>query len=466
MPSTAPSPWHAEFVEAQASVSREQADSDLLRAIQGRAGAGHFAQIGLWLGLSLLLESLLPQAIEAWLAALESALSGGQARIAASLWLELATLGREHGDAALALRLDQHAAELARSTEDTALHARSALATAADLYALGDAAGADAALDYALAHPGLAGLQEARPNEQIATLLALAGRAGEARTFCMAAAERYRANGAPLGELRCCLQLAMLDDDPQHRHRAARLATGLAPDRLDRAQHRLLADLFEASGELALAVTHLDAALAPRPPVAHVPSRRISSVAMRLQLLASRIELSQLRDRTTRDSGQDRADGSLSRAALNARLPALIVAANDGVPLGMLQIAVDRFGEIRAQRARHVGDDVLRTVTALLRLDREAGDLLARIGDDEFLLALPGADADAARRAAEAVRRRIAEYDWTALHPALSVSVSVGAVACLPGDSADILLFRADLARYLAQRGGGNCVSNAEGVAA
>ncbi|MBM3117503.1 GGDEF domain-containing protein [Jeongeupia naejangsanensis] len=462
--SLASADWRAQLAAAQASIAREHADTGALRALLPAVKTEHLAEIGLWLGLSLLLEALLPQAVEAWMSALDAALANGQSRLATLLWLELATLGREHGDAAMALRLDLLAADLARAGNDAALQAQSALAVAADLFALGENAEAQHMFDKALAEPALATLDAARANEQIAVLLAVAARPARASHHYTLAANRYLADGARLGELRCRLHLAALGDDPHASRRATELAAELDPARLDRAQHLQLAGLFETRGDLASAVAHLDAALAPAAPLIPASKRRIGAVAMRLQLLASRLELAQLRDQTAQETEQDDLSGGLSRAALHARLPALVEHAGVGAPLSLLQVSIDRFGEIRAQRARHLGDDVLRSVAALLRLDRQPGDLLARIGDDEFLLALPATDAAAALDAAESVRRAIAHYDWATLHPALSVSVSIGAASCQPGDSADILLFRADLARYLAQRGGGNRVSSGEGA--
>ncbi|BCL76624.1 hypothetical protein JHS3_23600 [Jeongeupia sp. HS-3] len=341
---------------------------------------------------------------------------------------------------------------------------QAALAVAADLFALGERADAALALEQVLASQTLSALHDARQHEQIASLLLIAGKDDEACRHYAAAAGHYRNDGAPLGELRCRLQLGELAQDKEANTRAAQLAAELGHARLDRQQHRQLAALFEASGELALAVTHLEAALATPAVAVPVPSRRINAVAMRLQLLASELELSQLRKQPQQETEQDALSGNLTRAALNTRLPALIAAAHDGQSLSLLQITIDRFSEIRAQRARHIGDDVVRTVTALLRIDRRPAELLARIGDDEFLLALPGRDAEAAQQEAEILRQRIAGYDWASLHPALALSVSIGCASCLPGDSTDVLLFRADLARYLAQRGGGNHVSCAAEV--
>ncbi|AOY00740.1 diguanylate cyclase [Jeongeupia sp. USM3] len=445
--------------EAQRALARETPASDALRALPG------CAEVGLWLGRSLMLEARPAAALDAWLDALDAALAPGQAgvaaidlepaqaRVAVALWLELAAAGREHGDAALALRLDQHADQLARVTGDATLRAHAALGIAADLYALGESPSATLALDQALAALPDAASGEARLNEQIARLQLAAERRAAAAAHYARAAQGYRDDGARIGELRCRLQLVELSGDAAARTRAGELATALARQPLDRTLHRQLAALFEAGGDLARAVEHLDAALAPLPPAPAQPNRRLNAVALRLELLVSEIELSQLRGRPDDD------DACLDRAAFDARLPALIAAQR---PLALLQIAVDRYAELRAQRAGPVGDGILAAVETLLRTERRDGELLARAGDDEFLLALPGYDTAGAERLAEQLRQQVERHDWTALHPTLAVSVSIGCAGCQPGDTAEVLLFRADLARYLARRSGGNRVSLAE----
>jgi len=88
------------------------------------------------------------------------------------------------------------------------------------------------------------------------------------------------------------------------------------------------------------------------------------------------------------------------------------------------------------------------------------GDILARIGGEEFALVLPGADASRAVPMAERVRRFVSATPFLLGDPKmLPVTVSVG-VAVYPGDgSEDTDLIRAaDQALYAAKRGGRNRV--------
>jgi two-component system cell cycle response regulator len=111
----------------------------------------------------------------------------------------------------------------------------------------------------------------------------------------------------------------------------------------------------------------------------------------------------------------------------------------------------------------------LAQVAARLRDGLRPADLIARIGGEEFLVAMPDATLDQARRAAERLRRRIRERPFDiggSGHPALQVvTVSVG-VALGPGPAgaapdmaAEALMRRADAALYAAKRTGRNRVT-------
>jgi diguanylate cyclase (GGDEF)-like protein len=86
--------------------------------------------------------------------------------------------------------------------------------------------------------------------------------------------------------------------------------------------------------------------------------------------------------------------------------------------------------------------------TLISGLVRE-GDLVTRLGGDEFCALLQGANTNAA----EAVARRIVEA-IAALNDS-AVTISVG-VACGPATGIVALLRAADSAMYIAKRAGGN----------
>ncbi|WP_164704348.1 EAL domain-containing protein [Blastococcus litoris] len=119
----------------------------------------------------------------------------------------------------------------------------------------------------------------------------------------------------------------------------------------------------------------------------------------------------------------------------------------------VLMIDLDRFKEINDSFGHSVGDDLLCLVGPRLERALEPGDLLARMGGDEFAVLLPGADA---ARAEEVAGRLIAALrdafvlDGMPLH----VDASIGVALCPEhGRDRSLLLARADTAMYAAKRG-------------
>jgi two-component system cell cycle response regulator len=142
-------------------------------------------------------------------------------------------------------------------------------------------------------------------------------------------------------------------------------------------------------------------------------------------------------------------------------LPAFarMVAAAEGAPCAAMLIDIDRFKEVNDRHGHAAGDAVLTAVAS--RLHALAGDtaLVARIGGEEFLVALP-ATAAAARAAADRLRGGIAE----AALPlpgggTLDLTVSIGVALSAPGLDAPALLAAADRALLVAKAEGRNQVT-------
>ncbi|TKJ19021.1 hypothetical protein A6V29_10670 [Blastococcus sp. CCUG 61487] len=119
----------------------------------------------------------------------------------------------------------------------------------------------------------------------------------------------------------------------------------------------------------------------------------------------------------------------------------------------VLMIDLDRFKEVNDSFGHSVGDDLLCLVGPRLQAALEPGDLLARMGGDEFAVLLPDADEQRARDVATrlgAVLRDAFELDGMPLH----VDASIGVALCPDhGRDRSLLLARADTAMYGAKRG-------------
>jgi GGDEF domain-containing protein len=79
---------------------------------------------------------------------------------------------------------------------------------------------------------------------------------------------------------------------------------------------------------------------------------------------------------------------------------------------------------------------------------------VARLGGEEFLVALPGMEMGAAKRALQEVRNAVATYEWSRVIGPLSLTVSIGAAAARNGDTRSSILARADHNLYVAKAAG------------
>ena len=118
----------------------------------------------------------------------------------------------------------------------------------------------------------------------------------------------------------------------------------------------------------------------------------------------------------------------------------------------VLMIDLDRFKEINDSFGHSVGDDLLCLVGPRLERALQPGDLLARMGGDEFAVLLPDAGADRARDVAVqlgAALRDAFVLDGMPLH----IDASIGIALCPDhGRDRSLLLARADAAMYVAKR--------------
>ncbi len=92
----------------------------------------------------------------------------------------------------------------------------------------------------------------------------------------------------------------------------------------------------------------------------------------------------------------------LNRAALGTRVQELTCQASIvRQPIGVIVGDLDKFKAINDTHGHAVGDAVLRDVAYKLRKCLRAFDLAYRLGGEEFLVILPGGDADQSAGVAE-----------------------------------------------------------------
>jgi diguanylate cyclase (GGDEF)-like protein len=136
-------------------------------------------------------------------------------------------------------------------------------------------------------------------------------------------------------------------------------------------------------------------------------------------------------------------------------------------PLSCILLDVDHFKSYNDCYGHDGGDMCLRRIAALLgENSRRPGDVVARIGGEEFVLLLPETGPEGASTVADLLKHALAQADLPheASPTAPRVTVSMG-VATLVPEAARIpeeLLKAADLALYEAKRAGRDCVVMAD----
>jgi len=117
---------------------------------------------------------------------------------------------------------------------------------------------------------------------------------------------------------------------------------------------------------------------------------------------------------------------------------------------GIVVIDVDQLKAINDERGHHVGDEYLQIVSAAMASAIRDGDLLARIGGDEFAVLLPDADENVCRGVARRLNRALLDHEGFAGYP---LAASVGYAATPPAPSLEEAWRIADQAMYRGKPG-------------
>jgi diguanylate cyclase (GGDEF)-like protein/PAS domain S-box-containing protein len=186
-----------------------------------------------------------------------------------------------------------------------------------------------------------------------------------------------------------------------------------------------------------------------RNPVTREDSELLALVS---QLASVAIEQRVLHEKLNHQARHDALTGLPNRLHFEESLRFALERVRVGHGLSLLFIDLDSFKHVNDTLGHAAGDELLQTVAERLRSALEPGDVIARMGGDEFAMLLetgntPIIALKTAARALEVLRQPL-----TLMGRELFVTASIG-IAAAPndGEDASILLRNADIALYRAK---------------
>ncbi|MGB0561430.1 MAG: PAS domain S-box protein [Spirulinaceae cyanobacterium] len=157
-------------------------------------------------------------------------------------------------------------------------------------------------------------------------------------------------------------------------------------------------------------------------------------------------------------ANHDSLTGLMNRHYFEEQLTQLLVQAQREHQQHVLcYLDLDQFKVVNDTCGHIAGDELLRQISAVIKLKIRNSDVLARLGGDEFGILLYGCPLDKAVKVAETIRQAVYDYRFTWQGKTFGVGVSMGLVL-LDHESSSLtsLLSAADTACYAAKDKGRN----------
>jgi diguanylate cyclase (GGDEF)-like protein len=132
-----------------------------------------------------------------------------------------------------------------------------------------------------------------------------------------------------------------------------------------------------------------------------------------------------------------------------------------GMQTLVASINLDKFKRLNESLGHHAGDQALVSITWSLQSVLRPEDLLARVGNDEFMVLLPGLGDDSVARDRLRQIMQAVHREFKAPAGAIPLTCSIGyAIFPQDGDSADVLMNNATLATRRAKLMGGGQIQH------
>ena len=159
----------------------------------------------------------------------------------------------------------------------------------------------------------------------------------------------------------------------------------------------------------------------------------------------------------------DTLTGAHNRTAFNETIEREIeLAHRHQSALSVVMFDLDHFKQINDNYGHITGDEVLRECVKCCNQALRSTDMLFRYGGEEFVILLPGVNANGASLAAERLRNIMEKHVFNSRQGQVPVTISVGAASVTLDDSVESIIERADKGMYLAKNAARNRVAVAE----
>ena len=201
--------------------------------------------------------------------------------------------------------------------------------------------------------------------------------------------------------------------------------------------------------------------------IAATRAMEIRAKSLEGELQASSQQVNELKTKLAdvrKESMTDPLTGISNRKAFDEAVAAATAAvARDGEEVALLLCDIDHFKMFNDTWGHQTGDQVLRLVAACLAENTKGRDTAARYGGEEFAVLLRHTGLGAATRLANQIRglvetKKLVKKSSGDILGAITISIGVAQFA--PGETADLVVRRADACLYGAKHNGRNLVIN------